>query len=325
MTPAARRADGATVRVAGGYALASGLSVADRAELYSAVLDLAGLDGLEVSVGLPSWPDEREAFERAAVGRERPVAVVVTLVGLAATLAANGIGIASPDPDRRAAALRALQDARDEVRDLAHRGHAVVGVAMHSYPSVDPSRAADAAEALRRSLVELADWDWGGAPLVVEHCDARSVSSAGSKGLLPLPKELEAVRAAAAESGAEIGVSINTGRSAIEGRGARTVIEHVLAAERAGSLHGVIISGAAAAQSAYGAAWADAHPPLEDQLPESALSRDDVRSVFEAIAHPLRFDGVKVATASTGAGLVERLGLIRSVLAALPARGRSPR
>lgn len=319
------RGNAATIRVAGGYALATGLDLAARTDLYAAVLDLPTVDGLEVSVGAPTWPEDRVALLRAVSGRTRPVPVVVTTVGLAAALAPGGAGIASPGQDERRAAVRALRAAADEVGELADRGLSIAAVAVHSFPSVDPADASTAGLALQRSLVELAVCEWGGASLVLEHCDARSAASMGSKGLLPLGAELDAVGAAADESGTDIGVSLNTGRSAIEGRGAAAVAEHVRAVEQAGFLRGVIVSGAAEAASAYGPAWTDVHPPLRDQLPESALSPEQVRAVLETIAPPLRFDGAKVSPASTDAGLVERLRLIRSVLEALPSRGESKR
>ncbi|GMA28556.1 DUF4862 family protein [Arenivirga flava] len=307
-----------SARVVGGYALAAGLDEAARSELYASARDLPGVDGFEISVGAPTWPEDRAALHRAARRSAGPAAVVVTTIGLAAGLATGGMGIAAPDDEGRMAALRALRRANDQVRSLADRGHDIVAVQVHSYPTVDPSRSEDAGRSLQRSLIELASWDWCGAALVVEHCDARSAESAGSKGLLPLPVELRAVRSAAEESSTDIGVSLNTGRSAIEGRGAATVVEHVRAAQRTGLLRGVIVSGATERYSPYGPAWADVHPPLRDRLPASALTRTDVRAAFDEAVHPLRFDGAKVAPADAAAGIVERLTLLRTVVEALP-------
>ncbi|QNA93775.1 DUF4862 family protein [Microbacterium sp. Se63.02b] len=67
------------------------------------------------------------------------------------------------------------------------------------------------------------------------------------------------------------GQSVNWGRSAIEGRSARTPVEHVRHLVRAGTLSGLMFSGAPSTAGPLGAAWDDLHNPLRSDDPASLL------------------------------------------------------
>jgi len=222
-------------------------------ELLSAgVLALTGVDGLEVpylGAGSP-WQDATHL--RMGGGRH----VLTTVPSMMSAIERDpAFGLASDDDDARAAAVQLIADARAFVADVNAGAGATFGtVLLHSAPG----RGRSTPEALARSLDEIAAWDWAGASLAVEHCDALVPSHAPDKGFLGLDQEL----ALAAARG--IGVSLNWGRSAIETRSADGPAEHIAAAVEAGVLTGLVFSGCAPVEGPYGAAWADRHLPVRD-------------------------------------------------------------
>ena len=147
----------------------------------------------------------------------------------------------------------------------------MVAVEIHSAPNTTKGTPSSA-EAFARSLGELLSWDWQGARLVVEHCDAPGPLGPPAKGFLPLDGDIAAVRAAnaaalsakkaeskddASESsdggggkdgrvrGREgpVGLCINWARSVLETRDPATALQHVVQAADAGVLAGVMFSG----------------------------------------------------------------------------------
>lgn len=307
-------------RIVGAYAASP---AEDRRTFLDDVLALPGVDGLEISWGSPTWHLDRgpttDALEAAEQQSRRGCSNVVTLVGAEATAAtASGAGIASIDEDRRRAAVAALRAHRDEIAAWAAPGRHVLAVEIHAFPSVEPEKAHEAGDALRRSLGEIASWDWAGAHLLVEHCDAR-VSQSWSKGLLPLDVELVAV-AAVAETAPQtpVGIALNTGRSAIEGRDVATVLEHVARSAQTGLLRGIVVSGATDRTGPYGAPWSDVHPPLRAQCDDSVVTAARVHAAMAAAGDTLLFDGVKVAPATHDASVSDRRALVRTTLDALP-------
>lgn len=107
-------------------------------------------------------------------------------------------GLASPDEAGREAALAFTRRLCDDLDDLCDRaGRLLVGrVQLHSAPT----RLANA-DAFKRSLEDVLGWDWCGATLVVEHCDAYIPEQNPEKGFLSLADEIDIV--------AEVGVGIH--------------------------------------------------------------------------------------------------------------------
>jgi hypothetical protein len=167
-------------------------------------------------------------------------------------------GIASDSPSGRAAALAFLEQARGAVLRLNARlgRRAVRLVAVHSAPRQGAGVAASEAS-LAASLAELQGWDWDGAALAIEHCDAYTPGRQPEKGFLRLEQELAAIRA----TGGRTGMVINWARSAIEGRSAETPARHIALARDAGRLRGVVFSGCTADDPLYGQ-WRDRHAPF---------------------------------------------------------------
>jgi hypothetical protein len=93
---------------------------------------------------------------------------------------------------------------------MAARYAAVVAVELHSAPTRGPAGVSSSVASFRVSLGELSGWDWHGAALVVEHCDAWNADHAPAKGFLSLQDELAAIE------GMPVGISINWARSVRE-------------------------------------------------------------------------------------------------------------
>jgi len=134
--------------------------------------------------------------------------------------------------------------------------------------------------------------DWGGAQPVIEHCDAALPGQAHEKGFLSLSDEIAAI----ARSGTPVGLWLNWGRSAVELRDPDAVTAQIAAAAATGRLVGLSFSGAAAVDTAYGAAWADLHLPIAETDP-AARSLLDVPHVADALeaAGDVHRLGVKVS------------------------------
>ena len=221
-------------------------------------------------------------------------------------------GLASPDEEGRQAALaftRALCDDLDDLCDKA--GRLLVGrVQLHSAPT----RLADA-EAFKRSLEEVVGWDWSGATLVVEHCDKYVPEQKPEKGFLSLGDEIDVV----AEVG--IGIHLNWGRSAVEGRDAETAYQHVREAGALGVLDGVIFSGAGPEETQYGYAWIDGHLPAQADEPTSLMDTEQIgRCAQAALAGGTEYLGAKVCVPKD-ASLAKRLAMLEGIYRACHLQG----
>ncbi|MGQ4496662.1 DUF4862 family protein [Dermabacteraceae bacterium P13101] len=182
-------------------------------------------------------------------------------------------GLASTDEAGRAAALEYVAGVRRTLLAIAERNGrpSVSRVQLHSAPT----NGADA-DAFARSLEELLGQDWGGARLVVEHCDAPRAGRKPEKGFLEIADEV----AVAAKVGA--GIYINWGRSCLEERDAEAPLRHIELAGQAGVLEGVIFSGAGPEETRYGYSWIDGHLPARADEPSSLLGDAEVAACAKA-------------------------------------------
>ncbi len=166
-------------------------------------------------------------------------------------------GLASVDGEGRRAALERCERARTRILAWHEKsGKALVRyVHLHSAPTLGPSGVVSSAMALKKSFEYLLQKDWGGAELILEHCDAYRPEQPAIKGFLPLQEELSLAQELA------LGMTINWGRSALETRSASGALEHIKAVEGAKSLRGVFFSGTAVDDPLYGH-WQDNHAPM---------------------------------------------------------------
>ncbi len=224
-------------------------------------------------------------------------------------------GLASDDESSRKAALaftRAARDAAARLNDALKRP-AVTGIALHSAPRRGPPGVSSSRRAFAESLSEMLRWDWLGAKLLVEHCDALVPDHAPDKGFLSLDDELAAVAAAGA---GRVKMLVNWGRSAVEARGARGPVEHIRSAR--GRLGGLIFSGCTEDHPLYGR-WRDGHAPFapafgaEEGEPASLLT---ARAVGDCLAaaegEALDFLGFKIKPLPAELPVPRRLAFLRS-------------
>ncbi|KFI92851.1 UDP-N-acetylglucosamine diphosphorylase [Bifidobacterium saguini DSM 23967] len=215
-------------------------------------------------------------------------------------------GLASPNEDGRAAALAMLKKVRNALADFTQwRGSQDVRfVEVHSAPTAAASK-----DAMAASLEELMQLDWSEASLVIEHCDKYVEGQKPEKGFLPIEDEIELCR----EAG--IGLTVNWGRSVVEGRTAATAVDHVRKAAQAGVLSGLMFSGAGPEETQYGYGWIDGHLPMSPDEPTSLMDAaaiaDTVRAAGEQET-PLDYMGAKVCVPKN-ATLEERLSYLEHI------------
>ncbi|WP_162606487.1 DUF4862 family protein [Jiangella asiatica] len=278
------------------------------------VLSLPGVAGLEVPYQNPESPWNDIGYLTSTSTSSTHVLTLIPAL-VSALASSPRLGLASVDDDGRRAALELVRGAHRFVQDVnAKGGGAFTHVELHS----SPRRQDASADALRRSLDEIATWDWGPVSLTIEHCDADTGAHEPAKGFLPLDDEIAVAR----ERG--LGMVLNWGRSAIEARDAAGAARHVDTAVAAGVLTGVVFSGASPEPSAYGPGWGDWHLPIRAwgtgpvaaEAATSLLTPAEVADcVARATAAPeLAFVGVKVAPPSF-ATVPQRVELLAANLA----------
>lgn len=247
-----------------------------RAAFYRALADLPGVRGLEIpfrdDLAGPDGLDTLASQLAPTWDRSIVTAVPGTMVRVWAD---PTYGLASTTREGRRAALdftRLVRDGVEALREAAGRD-VVAAVELHSAPPGAPGTD-HLAEAFGESLAELADWDWGGAQLLVEHCDAYVSPDRGEKRLLTLGEEIDVVTTLARP---EVRISLNWGRSALEAHDADAPAEHVREVASLGLLAGITFSGAGPVDTPYAKAWMDGHLPLADDEPGSVMTSERVR------------------------------------------------
>lgn len=296
--------------IAGGYPAAP-TDDSEAQQFHESLLD--GADGLEINHG-PDGIDPRPWFRTLVAGTGRHV---ITAVPLAAVRAGADPrwGLASPDQDGRRAALDAAEQVRRAVAKIADTAGrpAVAAVELHTAPGMTADALTGAPSALAASWAELAEWDWSGARVLIEHCDRRGGVAPTQKGFLTLDEELEALSSMPGS-----GLVINWARSAIEDRDPAVVPGHVA---RAGQhLAGLMFSGVASQVVDAMPPWADAHLSTSEQDEVSLLGQAHIDDTVAAVGSEPDFVGVKVRQRPTDRTAAERA---EGVLAALAQVRRS--
>jgi hypothetical protein len=249
--------------------------------------------------------------------------VVTCIPGTMQTLQKDAeFGLASATERGRRAALDFAEAARQSVIRLnRHLGRkAVIAVELHSAPSLGKSGIASSTAQFARSLAEIAGWDWQGARLAIEHCDAFQPGRQAIKGFLELDAEIDAVKEANAKGGSPVGFAVNWGRSVLETRAAGRAIDHIARLREAGLLSGLIFSGCGGADGPYGV-WQDTHMPhapapgIEFAAEGSALTEAEIgKSLRAAKVDSLAFLGVKLGARPASLSIEARVGLSRDLL-----------
>lgn len=303
----------------GAYAAQPALSHDDATERrwYQALAEIPGAGGIETFYR--GSLHERGPEHLAGLLPDGWHVVITALPQAVAKITTDPhYGLGSRDPDGRREAVsdvrHLLFEARRIDRFLGRR--AVRAIELHSSPRRTGAASADAcflALSLRELAAEAAE-----IPLVIEHCDALVPGQPPAKGFLSLEEECEAVDAARDE-GAVIGQSVNWGRSALEGRSAATAVEHIRLLASAGTLAGVMFSGAPHVRGPLGDAWEDVHSPLQQDDPSSLLDEERVHAAITAIGggEDLLFLGAKVQDPRMSPDIAGRLAPLSRLAAAI--------
>lgn len=304
----------------GEYAMAPAV-LDDEARVLAGLATMPDVRGLELPfTGSLHRSDEAWLFSRL----RRDWDFVVTLIpGTMGRLQADRhFGLASADEAGRAAALAMVRDAREAIARLnaAMGRRSVVAVELHSAPSRGPAAGTGSRDAFARSLAEVASWDWFGARLAIEHCDAHRPGHPQHKGFLSFDDELAAIAGVNASGRAEIGLCVNWGRSVLETHDPATAVAHVEAACRAGLLAGIMFSGTSSADTPYGV-WQDTHMPhapadgLAHAAAGSLMTETEISRCLAAARGSRRhFLGAKIAIRPPEATVETRLGMIADIL-----------
>lgn len=251
--------------------------------------------------------------------------VMTCIPGIMNALGQNPqFGIASDDAAGRAAALSFMQQACVAIAKLnAHLGRkAVTAIQIQTAPA--RHKAQSSKSALLDSLSIMAGWDWQGARLVIEHCDAYLPAQQPSKGFLALNDELEVLTMLNANLPQQqhVGMVINWGRSVFETRCTDGAIAHIQAAQAASVLSGLMFSGVSDKDSDYGA-WRDSHqPPQQSEVvqygePGSWMTERAMHQCLATCddAASLLVLGAKIGIRPLSAGIEQRIGYICDTLA----------
>ncbi|NRQ43178.1 DUF4862 family protein [Rheinheimera sp. YQF-2] len=253
--------------------------------------------------------------------------VFTCIPGIMNALGQNPLfGIASDDEAGRLAALDFMQQACAAIGKLnAHLGRAAV-TAIQIQTAPARHKASSSRAALMASLNTMLQWDWQGAKIVIEHCDALVDSHAPSKGFLTLGDELEVITQLNTQLNTKqhLGMVINWGRSVFETRRVEGALEHIQAAQAAGVLSGVMFSGVSDQDSEYGA-WRDSHqPPKQSALvqhgePGSWMTEQAMHNCLAACNDPqaLPVLGAKIGIRPHSAAIAQRISIVRDTLAIL--------
>ncbi|MDO5720223.1 MAG: DUF4862 family protein [Actinomycetaceae bacterium] len=290
-------------------AYASMPKVPEQRAYYTLLAQEPWISGLEIPFPGP-LSDDPASFAEVIAPHWNTCTVTAVPGTMAAISQQPDFGLASPFSEGRAAAVqftRAIATSIAQLHDALGR-EVVAKVELQSAP-----REVGTADDFAQSLVEIAQFDWSGAVPVIEHCDQYIPEQPPEKGFLSLEDEIEVAQATGFD------IQINWGRSAIEGRSARTPLDHVISVRDAGVLAGVFFSGAGPKETIYGHPWVDGHMPATSDEPASIMTVDHIQEVTRAtLEEPgaASYCGAKICVPPS-ASLSERIGFIKTIYRAV--------
>jgi hypothetical protein len=285
------------------------------------IKELPFVAGIEMPhhAGFHRW-DEDFFFRQADPAWTYVATALPSLI--AASRETPGAGLAAVDKTAQKAAIDTVGAIRKSLRRLHDKlsRRAIRAVEIHSGPSNGRLSGTASAVAFADALSDIGTWDWDGAEIVVEHCDAAFPGKPIQKGFLSIEEEIEAIRIANARLNKPVGGSLNWGRSAIEAQSADVVPRHTALLQAAGLMRGMMFSGCSGTDTPYGV-WQDTHMPhaktdyVSAFADGSLLTEMEMRAFFaQTKATGLGFTGVKVAIRPTDADVPARLAMLRSAL-----------
>jgi hypothetical protein len=250
--------------------------------------------------------------------------VFTCVPGIMNALADNPLfGVASDDAEGREQALAFMQKACLAIGKLnQYLGrNGVKAIQVQTAPKRNV--ASSSAESLQASLETMLSWDWQGAQIVIEHCDALVPEHPPAKGFLSLDDEINVVTAVNSQQSMFLGIVINWGRSVLETRSTEGAIEHIKKAKAHGILSGVMFSGVSDQENEFGA-WRDSHmPPAKANshsigAEHSLMTEQEMHKCLAAAdAHKLAIVGIKLGIRPVETSLDKRLAYNQDALAIL--------
>lgn len=314
--------------IVGAYATAPSLGIEDKAlerDFYERLIkSIPEIRGLEI----PFWGEETHCFGSGFlldIIRPDWDNVLSCIPGTMRFLAnAPKFGLASDDERGRSDAVAMHKRANQILHRMnEHFGRqSIIAVQMTTAPSTPVEGVFSSMNSFLQSMEEILSWDWCGARIVIEHCDASIADQPFAKGFFSLEKEIEAIEKLSSVHSP--GVMINWARSAIEGRSAGKPVEHLKFASRHNVLSGLIFSGVSSNDEHYGP-WKDTHMPFASSYDvkyyeeNSLLTRNNIKDTLEVLDFDrLDYLGVKLLSIPIDAPSIDRrVGVNRDAITIL--------
>jgi len=226
--------------------------------------------------------------------------VITCILGTCETFAEYPhFGLASDNEEGRCSAIAFLKKTNERVKMLNEScgRNAVIAVQIHSAPKRGVDGVSSSKESLFKSLKEISSWDWRGSQLSVEHCDQYIQGQVASKGFISLQDEIWALQTLS-DSNTQFGITINWGRSAIEGRSVSIPPLHIQIANESGlGIKGLMFSGATSENDPIYGQWLDNHVPFACSF-NSKASLMDANAIDECFSKvdwkKLLYMGIKI-------------------------------
>lgn len=292
-------------------------------QYFDALKKLSSIGGLEI----PFWGESLHPFDDEWFMKNIDPSWENVLTCVPGTMKALGngsnVGLASRSSKGIKKAFKLYQKAQNAIRQLNdYIGRNVIkAVHITSAPGNMKNKVNGSGEAFRDSLAEISSWDWCGAKVVVEHCDAYCPGLKPQKGFLSLDDEINAILSINEKSNTNVGVTINWGRSVIEKRSVDGAVEHIKASSRAGILSGIMFSGVTdKIDSPYGP-WKDLHMPppkaydMEFYAENSLMTFQNMEATLLACdMDMIEYIGIKLLAMPENTSIERRVGLNRDAM-----------
>ena len=217
--------------IIGAYATAPSLGIENKLvekEFYDKLIEsIPELRGLEI----PFWGKEIHSYgSNFLIDIVNPNwdNVLTCIPGTMLSLKKNPkFGLASDDNNGRIEALNMHKIANQKIKDINNKfgRKSFIAIQIASAPSNSKEGVRSSIDSFFISLDEILSWDWGGAKIVIEHCDTFIKNQSFEKGFLTLDDEIKIL--SSFNENYEVGITINWARSAIEGKSSNKPIEHL--------------------------------------------------------------------------------------------------
>jgi len=302
--------------IIGAYAAAPSLGVDDKSveyEFYENLIEsISEIRGLEI----PFWGEEIHRFGSdflLDIIQPSWENVLSCIPGTMSNLAKNPkFGLASDDENGRAEAIAMHKKANQVLHKMneCYGRQSVIAVQIATAPSTPVEYVSSSADSLLKSMEEILSWDWEGAKIVIEHCDAAVDNTPFEKGFLTIEDEIKTL--IELQSMHNVGITINWARSAIEGRNTSKPLEHIELALKNNILSGLMFSGVSDNDIQYGS-WKDTHMPFSKNEnvqffeENSLLTQEEISNTLSIVdLDSVDYLGVKLLSMPIDSSTIDR-------------------